>query len=207
MTKSSPTLFDPMDCSTPGFPVPHHLPKFGQVHVHWISDAIQPSHPLLPSSSVFYLSQHQGLFQRVSNLSPIPYSLPAMFFGSSLLKILQKHLSTPVFTSFPPIISWTHTRPTTPPEFPLSRSPILSPLSRVASQSSSWWLCELPWTWWLPRSLGSILQAFLPTATAAPPQSPLLHLSNFFHSPRAPSLDLFSFPAAPTPFQPNDFKY
>ena len=39
-----------MDCSTPGLPVPHHLPKFAQVHVHCITDGIQPSHPLTPSS-------------------------------------------------------------------------------------------------------------------------------------------------------------
>ena len=58
------TLGDPMDCSAPGFPVPHHLPKFAQVYVHCISDAIQPSHPLTPSSpSAFNLSQHRGLFQ------------------------------------------------------------------------------------------------------------------------------------------------
>ena len=45
-----------------GFPVPHHLPEFAQVHVHWISDAIQLSYPLLPSSpAAFNLSQHQGL--------------------------------------------------------------------------------------------------------------------------------------------------
>ena len=56
-----------MDCSTPGFPVPHHLPKFAQGHTHWIGDTIQPSHPLSPSSpSAFSLSQHQGLFQWVS---------------------------------------------------------------------------------------------------------------------------------------------
>ena len=42
-----PTLCNPMDCRMPGFPVPHHLPEFAQVHVHCISDAIQPSHPLL----------------------------------------------------------------------------------------------------------------------------------------------------------------
>ena len=42
------TLCDPMDCSTPGPSVPHHFPKFAQVHVHCISDAIQPSHPLRP---------------------------------------------------------------------------------------------------------------------------------------------------------------
>ena len=57
------TLCDPMDCSTPGFLVLHHLPDFAQIHVHWISDAIQPSHPLSsPSPPAFNLSQHQGLF-------------------------------------------------------------------------------------------------------------------------------------------------
>ena len=60
------TLCDPMDCSTPGLPVSHHLPKFVQVHVHWIGDAIQPSHPLtLSSPSALSLSQHHGLFQWV----------------------------------------------------------------------------------------------------------------------------------------------
>ena len=42
------TLCDLMDCSAPGFPVLHHLPEFAQIHVHWVSDAIQPSHPLSP---------------------------------------------------------------------------------------------------------------------------------------------------------------
>ena len=46
---SCPTLWDPMDCSTPGLPVPHHLPEFAQVHVHWISDAIQPNRHCLKS--------------------------------------------------------------------------------------------------------------------------------------------------------------
>ena len=41
-----PTLCDPMDCSTPGFPVLHHLPELAQTHVHWVDDATQPSHPL-----------------------------------------------------------------------------------------------------------------------------------------------------------------
>ena len=54
-----------MDHSTPGFPVLHHFPEFAQTHVHWFSDAIQPSHPLSsPYPPAFYLSQHQGLFQR-----------------------------------------------------------------------------------------------------------------------------------------------
>ena len=60
-------LCDPMDCSTPGFPGHHQLPEFTQTHVHWVSDAIQSSHPLSsPSPPAFNLSQHQGLFQWVS---------------------------------------------------------------------------------------------------------------------------------------------
>ena len=56
-------LYDPMDCSTPGFPVLHCLQELAQIHVHWVSDAIQSSHPLLPLSPfAFNLSQHQGLF-------------------------------------------------------------------------------------------------------------------------------------------------
>ena len=66
--KSCPTLCDPMDCGTPGFPVLHHLPELAQTHVYRVSDAIQPSHLLSPASPpTFNLSQHQGLFQRVSS--------------------------------------------------------------------------------------------------------------------------------------------
>ena len=58
------TLCDPMDCSTPGFPVHHQLPELAQTHAHRASDAIQPPHPLLsPSPPAFNLSQHLGLFQ------------------------------------------------------------------------------------------------------------------------------------------------
>ena len=63
VAQSCLTLCNPMDCSTPGLSVFHHLPKFAQVHVHCISDVIQPSHPLMPSSSARSLSQHHGLFQ------------------------------------------------------------------------------------------------------------------------------------------------
>ena len=62
------TLWDPMDCRTPGFPVHHQLPELTQTHVHWVSDAIQPSHPLSsPSPPIFDLSQHQDLFKWVSS--------------------------------------------------------------------------------------------------------------------------------------------
>ena len=54
-----------MDCSTPGFPVHHHLQELTQTHVHWVGDTIQPSHPLSsPSPPAFNLSQDQGLFQK-----------------------------------------------------------------------------------------------------------------------------------------------
>ena len=53
-----------MDCSTSGFPLYHQLLEIAQTHVHWVSDTIQPSHPLSsPSSPAFNLSQHQGLFK------------------------------------------------------------------------------------------------------------------------------------------------
>ena len=66
--QSYPTLCNPMDCRTPGFPVHHQLPELAQTHVHWVDDAIQPSLPLSSSSPpAFNLSQHQGLFQWVSS--------------------------------------------------------------------------------------------------------------------------------------------
>ena len=63
-----PTLHNLMDHSTPGLPVHYQLPEFTQTLLHWVSDAIQPSHPLLsPSAPALNLSQHQGLFKWVSS--------------------------------------------------------------------------------------------------------------------------------------------
>ena len=71
-SQSCLTLCDPMKRSTPGLPVHHQLPESTQTHVHWVSDAIQPSHPLLSSSPpALDLSQHQGLFQWVSSLHQV----------------------------------------------------------------------------------------------------------------------------------------
>ena len=68
VTQSCPTHCGPMDCSKPGLPVHHQLLELVQTHVHRLSDAIQPSHPLLSASPpAFNLSQHQGLFQWVSS--------------------------------------------------------------------------------------------------------------------------------------------
>ena len=62
VAQSCLTSCNPIDCSTPGFPVHHPFPEFAQTHVHWVGDAIQLSHPLLsPSPPAFCLSQHQGI--------------------------------------------------------------------------------------------------------------------------------------------------
>ena len=72
VTQSYPTLCNPRDCSTPGLPVCHQLPELAQTHVHRVSDAIQPCHPLLsPSLPAFNVSQQQGLFQWVSPLHQV----------------------------------------------------------------------------------------------------------------------------------------
>ena len=64
VSKSRPTLYDPMGWIMPGFPVPHYLPEFAQTHIHWVDDATQPAHPLLPPSPpALNLSQHQSLVQ------------------------------------------------------------------------------------------------------------------------------------------------
>ena len=74
-------LCDPMDCSTAGSLVHHLLLEFTQTHGHWVSDAIQPSHPpSSPSPPAFNLSQHQGLFKRVRSLHQVA-------------KVLEFHLS------------------------------------------------------------------------------------------------------------------
>ena len=72
VAQSCLTLCDPMDCSTPGLPVHCQLPEFTQTHVHWIGDAIQPSHPLSsPSPPAFNLSQHQDLFKWLNSSNQV----------------------------------------------------------------------------------------------------------------------------------------
>ena len=72
VAQSCPTLCDPMDCSTPGLPVHHQFLELTWTHVHWVGDAIQPSHSLSsPSPPAFNLSQHQSLFQCVSSSHPV----------------------------------------------------------------------------------------------------------------------------------------
>ena len=74
----------------PAFPVHHRLPELAQTHVHRVSDAIQPSHPLLsPSPPAFNLSQNQGLFQCVSSFSSGDQSIGALALASVLPMNIQ----------------------------------------------------------------------------------------------------------------------
>ena len=92
-----------MDCSMPGFPVLHYFPEFAQTHVHWVSDAIQPSHPPSSPSPAFNLSQHQGIFQwgeylwstgASSSVSVFPMSIQGWFFLrlTGMITLLSKGL-------------------------------------------------------------------------------------------------------------------
>ena len=67
VAQSYPTICDPMDCSTPGFPLHHQLPELTKTYIHRMGDAIQPYHPLSSPSPAFNLAQHQGLFKWVSS--------------------------------------------------------------------------------------------------------------------------------------------
>ena len=89
----SPTLCNPMDCSTPGLPVHHQLPEFTQTHVRWVGDAIQPSHPLSsPPPPVFNPSQHQGLFRWVSSSRQVATVLDTLFTYQHLIYFLISYL-------------------------------------------------------------------------------------------------------------------
>ena len=94
-TKSSLTPCDSMDCSTPGFFVFHCLPEFAQIHVHEISDAIEPSHALSSPSPAFNLFQHQGLFQSPLLHQSRPTGLPedAMSSFSQFSSVTQSCLT------------------------------------------------------------------------------------------------------------------
>ena len=101
VAQSCPTLCDPMNCSMPGLPVHHQLPEFTQTHVYQVSDAIQPSHPLLsPSPPVPNPSQHQSLFQWVNSLYEVAVFYCSFSFGISQMESLKSPtLSGRFFTS------------------------------------------------------------------------------------------------------------
>ena len=93
VAQSCPTLCDPMNYSTPGLPVHHQLLEFTQTHVHWVGDAIQPSHPLSSPSPAPSTSQHQSLFQWVNS-------------SHAVAKVLEFQLQHQSFQWTPGLISF-----------------------------------------------------------------------------------------------------
>ena len=92
VTQSCLTLYGPLDFSPSGLPVHHQLPEFTQTHVHWVSDAIQPSHPLSsPSLPAFNLPQHQGLFKWVSSSHQVAKVLEFQLQHQSFQWIFRTH--------------------------------------------------------------------------------------------------------------------
>ena len=112
VAQSCPTLFDPMNRSTPGLPVHHQLPEFTQTHVHRVGDAIQPSHPLSsPSSPAPNPSHHQGPFQWVNSSHEVAKVLEFQLqhycfcFGSIPSFFLE------LFLHWSPVAYWAPTDP------------------------------------------------------------------------------------------------
>ena len=100
VTQSCPTLCHPMNRSTPGLPVHHQLLEFTQTHVHWVGDAIQPSHPRSsPSPPAPNPSQHQGLFQWVNSLHKVAkvleFPLIARSRGTWMALCIMSHGDVP----------------------------------------------------------------------------------------------------------------
>ena len=92
VAQSCPTLWDPMNRSMPGLPVYHQLPECTQTHVHWVGDAIQPSHLLSsPSPPALNLSQHQGLFKWVSSSHQVAKVLEFQLQNQSFQWIIRTY--------------------------------------------------------------------------------------------------------------------
>ena len=105
VAQSCPTLYDTMDCSTPGLPVHRQHPEFTQTHVHWVSDAIQLPHPLSsPSPPNFNLSQHEGLFKSASSSQKVAKVLEFQLQHQSFQRIISV---SSVSQSCPTVTPWT----------------------------------------------------------------------------------------------------
>ena len=124
------TLCDPMNHSTPGLPVHHQHLELTQTHIHWVGDAIQPSHPLLsPSPPAPNLSQHQGLFQWVNSSHEV----------AKVLEFQLQHQSRLVITFLPRskclLISWLQ-----------SPSAVILDLRKTVSHCFHCFPIYLPWS-------------------------------------------------------------
>ena len=89
VAKSFSTLCNPIDYSTPSFPVLHYLLESTQIHVCWVSNTIQPPHPLLSPSPTFNLSKYQGIFQGVGSLHQMAKVLEFQLQRQSFLRIFR----------------------------------------------------------------------------------------------------------------------
>ena len=139
VTQSCPTLQDPMDRSTPGLPVPHQLPEITQTHLHWVSDAIQPSHPLSsPSSPALNLSQHQGLVKWVSSSHQV-----AKVLVSASASVLPLHIQCWIplgWTGWVSLQSKDSQESSPTPQFKSVNSPALSfPYSSTLTSVHDYW--------------------------------------------------------------------
>ena len=102
VTQSCPILCDPMDCSTPGLPVHHQLLEFTQTHLHWVSDAIQPSHPLLSPSPPAFIFPSTKVFSNELALCirwPKYWSLDGLVGSPCSPRDSQESSPTPQFKS------------------------------------------------------------------------------------------------------------
>ena len=111
VTQPCLTLGDPVDCSTPSLPVPHHLPEFAQVHVHCISSAIQPSHllmPTFPASRTFPVSRLFASGDQNIGVAASASVLPMSVLGWSPLRLVWSPCCTRDSRVFSSTTDWRH---------------------------------------------------------------------------------------------------
>ena len=140
-----PTLCNPMNHSTPGLPVHHQFLEFTQTHVHWVSDAIQPSHSMsAPSPPAFNHSQHQGLFQLVSSLHQVAKALEFQLQHQSFQWIFRTNFLYD-WTVWSPCSSRDSQESSPAPQFKSINSSVFSFLHGPTHIHT--WLLEKPQLW------------------------------------------------------------
>ena len=145
------TLCYPMDCSMPGFPVLHYVSEFAQTHVHWVGGAIQPSHPLLPSSPpAFSLSQDQDLLQWVISLRQV----------AEILKLQLQHESFQWILRIDFLQDWLVWSPCSPRD---SQESSLAPqFENISSSCSAFFRVQLSYSYMTTgKTIALIIQTFV----------------------------------------------
>ena len=146
-----PTLCNPVDCSTPDLPVHHQLLEFTQTHVHWLGDAIHPSHPLSsPSPPTLNLSQHQGLFQWVSSSHQV----------AKVLELQLQHQSFQWIFRVDFLCSWLVWSPCSPGDYQESLLQLTFQKHQFSGVQSSLWSNSYICTWLLEKPCYAMLSHF-----------------------------------------------